>query len=163
MGILVTGLAAFVAVPVSAQTLPENRNAGERVAAASRANVSPRKIMLRAKDTVEHTFVRPRVAIGRLQGEPDKAFTPATFTVTYTGFSPQAETAFQAAVDIWSQLISSTEEIRVNAVWEPLGAGVLGSAGSCGLWINVTNGVPGVVYPDALADALAGATDIFGL
>jgi len=157
MGVLVFGLAAVVAVPLSAQALPENRNAGDRVEAASRANISPQKIVLRAKDTVEHTFVRSRVLVGRLPGEAGKAFTPATFTVTYTGFSPQAETAFQAAVDIWSKLISSGVPIRVNAVWEPLGAGVLGSAGSCSLWINVTNGVPGVVYPDALADSLAGA------
>jgi hypothetical protein len=151
---LVAGLVALATIPLSAQTQPENRDAKDRVEAATKLNVSARKIVLRAKDTVEHTYVRPRVAFGV---PADKAFTPATFSVTYTGFSPQAEAAFQAAVDIWSQLISSPVPIRVNAVWEPLGTGVLGSAGSCGLWINVPNGVSGVVYPDALADALAGA------
>ncbi len=158
VGIFVAGLVAFAALPLAAQTPRENRDGEGRTQAATRLNVPARKIVLRAKDTVEHTFVRPRVAIGRQRGEADKAFTPATFIVTYTGFSAAAEDAFQAAVDVWSQLISSPVPIRVNAVWEPLGVNVLGSAGSCGSWINVTNGVPGVVYPDALADALEGSS-----
>jgi hypothetical protein len=52
----------------------------------------------------------------------------ATFEVTYIGFSNQAKTAFQTAVDIWSTLITSNVKIRITARWESLGAGVLGSA-----------------------------------
>ena len=160
---MIAGLVAVLAVPLSAQTEPENRGAEDRVQAATRLNVPARRIILRAKDTVEHTYVRPRVAIGRLGDEAEKAFTPATFIVTYTNFPAAAEVAFQAAVDIWSQLISSPVPIRVNAVWETLDTGVLGSAGPCDLWIDIPNGVAGVVYPDALADAIAGADqDLLG-
>jgi len=154
--IVVTAIVMLAALPLSAQAPTEDRDESARVQTATRLNVPARKIVLRAKDTIEHTYVRPRVAIGRLPGEAEKAFTPATFVVTYTGFSPAAEAAFQAAVDIWSQLISSPVPIRVNAVWEPLEVGVLGQAGPNGYLINVTNGIPGVVYPAALADALAG-------
>jgi hypothetical protein len=53
----------------------------------------------------------------------------AVISVNYTGFSAQAQTAFQYAVDIWSSLITSSVPITVNANWTNLGAGVLGSAG----------------------------------
>lgn len=52
----------------------------------------------------------------------------ATFNVTYTGFTPQAETAFQFAVDIWSTLITSPVPINITAQWSALGSGVLGGA-----------------------------------
>ncbi|NJN42469.1 MAG: hypothetical protein HC811_09860 [Flammeovirgaceae bacterium] len=52
----------------------------------------------------------------------------ATFNVTYVGFTPQAEAAFQEAVDIWSTLITSPVEINILAQWSALGQGVLGGA-----------------------------------
>ena len=76
----------------------------------------------------------------------------ATFIVTYNGFSPQAQAAFQHAVDIWEQLITSAVPIRVQANWTPLDPGVLGGAGANLYWTNGTN-----VFPDALADALNGS------
>jgi hypothetical protein len=54
----------------------------------------------------------------------------ATIEVTYTGFTPEAEAAFQTAVDIWESLISSPVTIRIQAQWTPLSSGVLGSAGT---------------------------------
>jgi len=81
----------------------------------------------------------------------------ATFIVTYNGFSPQAQAAFQAAVDIWSTKISSAVPIRINANWIGLGSGVLGSAGAKTLIRNFV-GAPqtSTYYPVALATKLAG-------
>ena len=55
-----------------------------------------------------------------------------TFDVTYNGFTPEAEAAFQAAVDIWASLLSSSETIHVNASWVGMAPTILGSAGPNG-------------------------------
>ena len=80
----------------------------------------------------------------------------ARFEVDYTGFTPQARAAFQKAVDIWSNHLTSSVPIRVQAEFASLGTNVLGSAGP-----NLTANFPNapqanVFYPFALADALAG-------
>jgi hypothetical protein len=156
-GFVIGGLVALAALPIAAQTRPDDRNAGRRVQSASAQSIPGPRIELRAKDTVEKTYVRPRVSLRKRDGEAAKAFTPATIVVTYIGFSPAAEDAFQAAVDVWEQLISSPVTIRIEATWEPLATGVLGSAGSNSLWRDFTNAVPGTWYPDALADATKGS------
>lgn len=74
----------------------------------------------------------------------------ATIQVTYNGFSPQAQTAFQAAVNVWQQRINSPKIIHINANWTPLGAGVLGSAGPNAFYLLSDNNI----YPAALAEAL---------
>jgi hypothetical protein len=81
----------------------------------------------------------------------------ATFQVTYNGFSPQAQAAFQAALDIWATHISSPIPIKINANWVPLGPNVLGSAGSSGLFLNFPGApIPATWYANALADAISG-------
>lgn len=82
------------------------------------------------------------------------------FIVTYNGFSPEAQTAFQAAVNVWESLLQSDEPIRVTANWIPLGPGVLGSAGPA-TYIRDAAGAksPNTWYPIALANKLAG-TDL---
>lgn len=83
----------------------------------------------------------------------------ATFEVTYTGFTPEAEAAFQRAVDIWSDHLESSVVIRVNAQFGPLNPGVLGSAGPRNAYGNRPQfPLQGTLYPDALADALAGSS-----
>jgi hypothetical protein len=85
----------------------------------------------------------------------------STFVVTYTGFTAQAQTAFQAAVDIWAGTVVSSVPIRVNATWSALGTNVLGSAGP----VNFANfgssppsgAVADTWYPIALANALSGS------
>ena len=82
----------------------------------------------------------------------------AAFNVTYdAGFpvgSPQRE-AFQYAVDIWSQLLTSTVPIEVDASFAALGTGVLGSAGSGPFTVYNRNGAASF-YPRALIDAIDG-------
>jgi hypothetical protein len=86
----------------------------------------------------------------------------ATFTVNYTGFSAQAQTAFQFAVDIWASKITSSVPIVVNANWTSLGFGILGSAGPNNFYSNFS-GAPmlNTWYPVAIANKLAG-TDLDG-
>jgi len=84
----------------------------------------------------------------------------ATFAVTYNGFTPGAQTAFQYAVDIWSSLLVSPVTIRVTANWTALPPGVLGSAGASIAYRDFP-GAPqaGTWYAVALAEKLA-ATDL---
>ncbi|GAB3501705.1 hypothetical protein GCM10027341_28830 [Spirosoma knui] len=51
------------------------------------------------------------------------------FIVTYSGFTAEAQAAFQYAVDIWSNLLVSSVPIRIQANWTRQSPGVLGSAG----------------------------------
>ncbi len=82
----------------------------------------------------------------------------ATFAVSYHGFSPEAQTAFQFAVDIWASLITSPVPIVVDATWTPLSPGVLGSAGPRSFFADFSNApVANTWYPAAMANKLAGA------
>ena len=89
----------------------------------------------------------------------------ATFEVTYSGFTAEAEAAFQRAVDIWADHVQSAVPIRVNAQFGPLAPNVLGSAGAADLTLNRAS-LPfsGTVYPIALAEAIEGAqiAGVFG-
>ena len=82
----------------------------------------------------------------------------ASFVVNYTGFSNEAQEAFQYAVDIWASLITSDVPIVIDATWEDLPGNTLGSAGATSLWYNF-GGAPynNVLYPSPLADKLAGS------
>ncbi len=82
----------------------------------------------------------------------------APFQVTYTGFTPEAEMAFQHAVDIWSSIVQSSVPIRVNAEWRTdLPAYVLGAAGTTAMLRNFPNAPrANTYYPAALANARAG-------
>jgi FG-GAP repeat len=92
--------------------------------------------------------------------QPSPAAALSTFVVTYNGFTPQAQTAFQAAVNVWAAQIQSSVPIRVVANWRPLGSGVLGSARPTYVFRNF----PGATYsntwfPVAVANKLRG-TDL---
>ncbi len=72
-------------------------------------------------------------------------------TVTYSGFTAPAKAAFQRAVNTWAATLTSPVPITVQASWEPLGTGILGSAGPSYLW-KIGN----VWYADALANKKSG-------
>ncbi len=59
--------------------------------------------------------------------------------------------AFEYAVAIWESQISSTVPVRIQANLQPLGPGILGSAGANRFW---TTGGP--FFPDALIDQIFG-------
>jgi hypothetical protein len=94
-----------------------------------------------------------------LVSAPPAGPTQSTWQVTYTGFDagsnsqgPQAQAAFQAAVNIWSQIVESPVTIKVDADFASLAAGVLGEAGPSTLYSNGTS-----FYASALADAINGS------
>ncbi|MGB5819766.1 MAG: choice-of-anchor D domain-containing protein [Saonia sp.] len=71
--------------------------------------------------------------------------------------NPEATAAFQFALDIWAEEIVSNVPIRIFAEFADLGPGVLASAGPTTIFSDFEGApVPGVFYPAALADALAG-------
>ncbi|HIO59442.1 MAG TPA: hypothetical protein EYN28_04630, partial [Flavobacteriales bacterium] len=79
----------------------------------------------------------------------------ATINVTYTGFSADAQTAFQYAVDIWETLINSTRVININATWAPAAPTNLGSAGPASVWANFTGApISNTWYAQALAESI---------
>jgi hypothetical protein len=118
----------------------------------------------------------PSAAICTLLAAPGNAFTfvarppelvsdtsqglvaAATVNVTYVGFTayPQAQAAFQAAVDVWARLISSPVPIKVRAEFKSLSPGVLGSAAAPYIWRDFSGAVASTWYGDPLADALRG-------
>ena len=80
----------------------------------------------------------------------------ATINVTYTGFSSEAQTAFQYAVDIWESLLNSSRVINIDATWAPAdNPNNLGSAGPSSFYADF-DGAPmsNLFYPQALAESL---------
>lgn len=94
--------------------------------------------------------------------EAPRAGTPrvTNFVVTYRGFSAAAKRAFQRAVDIWARQasIASPVPITIDARFERLGTGILGSAGPS-LYHRDFPGAPraDTWYVDALANKLHGS------
>lgn len=86
-----------------------------------------------------------------------KGGTLGDFQVNYNGFTTEARDAFQFAVDIWDLLLDSDALIVVSAQFADLGAGVLGSAGPTGFFVDFDpKADPGVEYSAPLAEKIAG-------
>lgn len=82
-----------------------------------------------------------------------------TIEVTYIGFEtvPQAQQAFQRAIDIWASLLVTSVPIRIEARWTPLAAGVLGSANYTSAYANFKGAQKlNVFYPVAIAEKITG-------
>jgi hypothetical protein len=111
------------------------------------------RLVLRASPI--NAFTKTGVVEGALRQQFSVA--GATIHVTYNGFSPAAQAAFDYAVNIWASQISSPLPIEVVATWTALEPGVLGEAGASD-WIMNFAGAPlsGVLYPIGLANKLAG-------
>ena len=83
--------------------------------------------------------------------------TKSRFDISYIGFPADAQAAFQAAADIWSDNFQSAVPIKVQVTWGRQTSGVLGSTRPDYFYKNF-NGAPArdINYPSALANALAG-------
>ncbi len=87
----------------------------------------------------------------------ERALRMSTFQVNYTGFSAEAQAAFQAAVNIWSALLISSVPIVVDATFASLPGNVLGFAGA-GQFVDDFPNQPieNTFFPIGTANALAG-------
>jgi hypothetical protein len=106
------------------------------------------------------TAILPPDAFLKNRSNPNARQAAATsqFIVTYTGFSPQAQAAFQYAVDIWSTLLVSSVPIRINANWTRQANNVLGSAGPSTYRLAVNGSQKATsYYPIALAEKISRA------
>jgi len=108
-------------------------------------------MVVRASPDDANTSIRAPASVGVRAAQ-------AAFQVNYSGFSAQAQTAFQAAVNVWASSLTSSVPIVVNASWEPLPPDVLGGALPTELWRNFS-GAPqkDTWYVNALANALHGS------
>lgn len=81
----------------------------------------------------------------------------ATIEVTYVNFSPQAQLAFQYAVDIWKNMIYSPVPIRIKANWKSLGKDILGSCGPSAYYKNFNSTQKwDCYYPVAIVEKMLG-------
>lgn len=83
----------------------------------------------------------------------------ADIRVTYSGFTTQAQNAFQHAIDIWKRCIVANVPIRIEVAFESLDPSTLGQA-SIGRYIIDMSGndlpLTNVPFPVALANNLVG-------
>jgi len=86
--------------------------------------------------------------------ENGKTSANSTFEVTYVNFSPEAQAAFQQAVNIWQSLLQSDVTIHIEAHWDPLDANTLGSAFPSTAYGGGFGPKANVWYPIALAEKL---------
>ncbi len=162
--IYLSGLLAFLVMSVFAQKSVKPR-------LEDLAKTNPNKIeFMKGKMIVcpgnyvdANTYIPPAKEVEEaLKGKNVRTTAKTTFIVNYSGFSPAAQKAFQLAVDIWSNLISSPVPIRIDAIWHPIDSGntsgtILGQASPA----DFTRNFPGqqkasTWYPIALAEKIAG-------
>lgn len=106
-----------------------------------------------ALDEVHKMFTPPPALPAKLKSS---GIPGAKINVEYIGFPEKAKTAFEYAVSIWEDQISSPVAIDVVARWEPLNGNVL-AYGVPSLFFKNFDGalVQDVYYPVALAEKLA--------
>jgi hypothetical protein len=77
-----------------------------------------------------------------------------------TTVGQQRRLAFEYALGLWGNVLESPVPIRVSISFQPLlctaDSGVLGQAGPTSSEFDVPGGDPNLIYPEALADQLAG-------
>lgn len=80
----------------------------------------------------------------------------ASFSINYTGFSGQSQAAFQYASAIWSAILNSPVQIKVNTWFVPLIPGLLGITLPNGRKDFAGAAQPATWYATALANSIAG-------
>lgn len=112
-----------------------------------------KKIVCYAQDVSQGTRIYPRT----IKNNKNAKLQQANIEVTYHGFTTQAQAAFQHAVDIWEDHITSPVVIHIDATWQSLDEGVLGSAIYGGVIGNFEGAKErDTFYPIALAEKMAG-------
>ena len=108
-------------------------------------------------------YLDPHDKFTRVAAEPGAASrfphqTVSNITVNYTGFTVQAQTAFQAAVDIWQTQVGSTVPIAIAATFADLGnTSLLGQAGTGATSGFANQPRANTFFPRAIANKIAGS------
>jgi hypothetical protein len=108
--------------------------------------------------TTDHNFTIPPPAEYLLWKRGGARVKTATIEIIFNpGFTPEAQTAFRAAADIWEGLITSSQTITIDAHWQNLGSGVLGGALYTSAFANFDGAQKlNTFYPVALAEKISG-------
>jgi hypothetical protein len=108
-----------------------------------------------ASDEMHSSFLEPPMEYyERLKSASTQK---SNIEVTYTGFSFEAQKAFEHAVSIWESLIYSPVPIRVKANWQSLSQGVLASCGPADYYKNFNSTQKwDAYYPIALVEKMLG-------
>ena len=156
--LVAVGASSVVISALASAPVVAGESAGQKTpvtnGVARAANLVP---LLAGPSNGAPTYVGPaRAGTHRLPAKTSKR--AATFTVTYHGFTPTAQAAFQSAVNVWKTRVTSTVPITVDATFQPLGPGVLGSAGPSFVFRDFT-GAPqsSTFYVDAIANKRHGS------
>ena len=80
----------------------------------------------------------------------------ATFSITYTGFTPQAQAAFQYAAGVWANTIISSVPIKVLVHFEAMPSSMLGITFPNGRKNFSGAALPDTWYSTSLANSIAG-------
>jgi hypothetical protein len=165
MGSVLAGL--LLPATVQAQQIPRSTPSTKTATSLSPAYVQfarqlhtelpvPKTICYKI-DRDEFTKILPPDAFLKARQNPGARLAPtAQFIVSYSGFTPEAQKAFQYAVDIWSSILVSSVPIRIQANWVQQDRGVLGSAGPTEIRVG-SDGVQKAngIYAIALAEKIA--------
>ncbi|MCU0451807.1 MAG: T9SS type A sorting domain-containing protein [Bernardetiaceae bacterium] len=139
-----------------AQAQPTSRAATYRELMAEVMKNPPRNICYLDHGVDNTRIPPPKAYYDRMAALARGRTESAQFIVDYQGFPPEAQAAFQRAVDIWASLITSPEPIRIRAEWATLGDNVLGGARATN-WLRspLLPRFP-VWYPVALFEKITG-------
>lgn len=103
---------------------------------------------------VDKSFTPPSAAFQQLKSGIAKS---SNINVTYVNFPEEAKPAFEYAISIWEQNITSSVPISVLATWEQLGSNILAKSRPAFFYANFDAAlVPGIYYPIALVEKLSG-------
>ena len=104
-------------------------------------------------EEVKKSFTPPSAGLKLKSG----SVAQSRFIVNYVNFPDEAKNAFEHAVDLWEQNLSSPIPITVVAKWENLGSNTLALCRPSTFFKNFDAApVADVYYPVALAEKLAG-------
>ncbi len=154
------GAVLFLTMLLCASTTQAQQRFGDgrfQVVRAEQFTVAPEDVcVLHPGEQVPRAQIVPRAMLQRAPYQQT-----ATIEVDYQGFDgaegQQAQDAFQRAIDIWEQHVSSPVVIKVDASFAELGENVLGSAGPTdGTVYFVTVDGEESLYSPALTDAVTG-------
>lgn len=156
--------------PTTAETAPPGATAAPTpfaatpASAAAPSRLAAAPLILRASGFDSHTRVPARSFAAPGGNQRFQAAATATATVSYSSnFNPSAQAAVQAAIDIWTGIVSSSVPMKIQATWDTTQSGnSLAGAGPPYLYADIPNGgpnlLPNTYYAPALAQAIMGTT-----